>query len=108
MLRSASSVSASAHRESTVNSLYDLVDRWTLVHFAFWFVIGAGFTLFRIDVPWVQWGIVATGIVSWELAEWFMEQKDLINSAEPLANRWISDPVISLVGAAVGMRWTTA
>lgn len=79
-----------------------LIDRWSIVHLAFWLVVGADLNLFNIPTAW-HWPIVAVGIVAWELVETWLEKNNWIDGSEDWINRWISDPLVGAVGAALGM-----
>ncbi len=81
-----------------------MIDRWTLVHFAFWFVAGANFEWHRVPITWAV-GIVLVGALLWEVAESWLERKGLVSGSEVWQNRWISDPLISFVGAGAGYWW---
>ena len=81
-----------------------LVDRWTLIHFAFWTVIGANITWHSIPF-WIGALIVVGGAYAWEVLEAFLERKGLVTGSENPLNRWISDPAISVIGALFGAWW---
>ena len=81
-----------------------LIDRWALVHFAFWFVIGANFHMLSV-AHWAQWAIVLGGAVSWELVEIVLEKNDIIGGRERWYDRWVSDMLMAVAGASVGMYW---
>ena len=83
-----------------------LIDRWTLVHFAFWFVVGANFHLFGIPAFW-QWFTVIGGVIVWELIEMALEHYKVIKGKESFLDRWISDPIIGILGAGAGMYWVS-
>ena len=83
-----------------------LVNSWTLVHFFFWFVAGAVFYVLRIPALW-QWLIVFLGIVAWELAESGLESYGIIAREEAFLDRYISDPMVSFLGAGVGTKWVS-
>ena len=84
----------------------NLIDRWSLVHFAFWFVVGANFHMLSLPL-WVQLCIVAIGAVGWELIEIVLEKKDIIRGREVWYDRWVSDIFMAVFGAAVGMYWVS-
>jgi hypothetical protein len=77
------------------------LDKWSLVHFAFWFAAFPGLGLFHLN-ELTRWFIVMLGVVIWEGVEWMLELYELIKSNEPWQNRAISDPIVSLAGALLG------
>ena len=81
-----------------------MIDRWTLVHFLFWFVIGANYVWLKVPLPWAIGGTVA-GAYAWEVVELLLERRGWVSGNEPARNRWISDPAVSLLGAACGALW---
>jgi hypothetical protein len=78
-------------------------DAWTLVHLAFWFMVGANME--QLQWPhWVRWSAVGIGAVSWEFFETWLDLKtDLEMTKESFANRWLSDPLMAFVGSFLGM-----
>ena len=81
-----------------------MLDRWTLVHFAFWFVIGSNCTWHNVPLFWTYSG-TAVGAVLWEVVETYLEKYNLVVGRERFINRWVSDIIIAFVGVAVGMWW---
>ena len=81
-----------------------MFDRWTLVHFAFWFVIGANYTWHGVPYLWAAIGTLV-GALLWEVAETLLERYDLVVGKEKPINRWVSDILIAFVGSAAGMWW---
>lgn len=82
-----------------------LIDRWTLVHLAFWFVVGANFNLWGLDNEVAQWSIVVGGAVVWELVEMTLEKYVWKTPAEKFWDRWVSDILAAIAGAAAGLHW---
>lgn len=78
-------------------------DAWTLVHLAFWFMVGANME--QLDwTQWVRWSSVGVGAIAWEFFETWLDSKtDLQMTKESFANRWLSDPLMAFVGAFLGM-----
>jgi len=79
------------------------IDRWTLVHLAFWFVIGANME--DLQVPhWLRWPLIIVGALAWEVIEQGLEKyTSVVSEAESCLNRWISDPIMGILGGAAGM-----
>lgn len=80
-----------------------LIDRWTLVHLAFWFVIGANMEVLHIP-HWFRWPGLLLGAFAWEVLEELLEvYTDMVAEPESRLNRWISDPLMAIIGGAAGM-----
>ena len=80
-----------------------LLDRWTLVHLAFWFVIGANMEALHIPGVW-RWILIAVGALAWEVIETGLEKyTNVVAQPESYLNRWVSDPIMGVVGGATGM-----
>lgn len=79
------------------------LDRWTLVHLAFWFVIGANMQAIGIDQMW-RWPIILVGAYVWEIIETGLEKyTNLVAAPESIINRWVSDPLMGIIGGTAGM-----
>ena len=74
-------------------------DVWSLVHFAFWFVVGS--------VPWstkmsrpLALGLCLGGAYAWEVFERYAEKRwpNLWLNPESWQNAWISDPLMCMLG----------
>ena len=78
-------------------------DAWSIIHLAFWIVIGGNME--QLDWPHVvRWPAILLGAYVWEILEsWLDEKTQLKMTKEGWINRWVSDPVIALVGAFLGM-----
>ena len=83
-----------------------MLDRWTLIHFAFWLVIGANIHWLSIPI-WLGAVIVIGGAYAWEVIEMYMEKYEFVSGKESSKNRWISDPLISVIGAVAGFLWVS-
>ena len=81
-----------------------MLDRWTLVHGAFWFVIGANIAWLSIPLVWGA-VIVLGGAYTWEVIEMTLERHNLVGGSETPLNRWLSDPLVSVIGAILGFLW---
>ena len=78
-------------------------DAWTLVHLAFWFMVGANLEQLGWS-QWVRWSLVAVFAFIWEAVEtWLDARTSLEMTHESWVNRWISDPIMAFVGAFLGM-----
>ena len=79
-------------------------DVWTVVHLAFWLVIGANMEALRIPHLW-RWPLILVGAFAWEFFEQWLEtaKPDWIRHAEGPWNRWVSDPAMGIIGGACGM-----
>lgn len=78
-------------------------DAWTVVHLAFWLVVGANMHALGVPQAW-RWPLLVVGALVWEVAETALEKyTDLVAQPEGPWNRWVSDPLTSIVGGAAGM-----
>lgn len=78
-------------------------DAWTIVHLAFWFVIGANME--QLHFPhWLRWtGVIAVAYL-WEVFESWLDSTSTIEmTRESWLNRWVSDPLMAVVGSMAGM-----
>jgi len=79
------------------------LDRWTLVHLAFWFVIGANLQALGVAQMW-RWPIILIGAYIWEVIESLLDEyTNLVMVQESPVNRWISDPLMGIIGGTLGM-----
>lgn len=79
------------------------IDRWTLVHIAFWFVVGANLQALGVEYMW-RWPIILIGAYLWEIIELLLEEyTNLVAVPESAINRWVSDPLMSVIGGTAGM-----
>ena len=79
------------------------LDRWTLVHLALWFVIGADMHALGVPHMW-RWPIILVGAFVWEIIETALEKyTKLVMVQEVPYNRWISDPLMGILGGSLGM-----
>jgi len=91
-----------------------LLDRWSIVHFAFFLVLGAdwcgvglpakleAYGLPHVCVVAAAYFVALTLGLAWELAEGVLEQWGLVKHPESKLNRWVSDPIVDLAGFAAG------
>ena len=79
-----------------------LLDAWSLAHFVGWGV--AAYIVARCGASLRKIVVLAlcTGL-GWEFFESYLAQA-LALYDEPWYNRWLSDPIIDLVGAAAGWK----
>jgi len=81
------------------------IDRWTFVHLAFWFVIGANTEALQIP-HWVRWPGLLAGAFLWEVVEHLLEKHtSIVAEPEGYLNRWVSDPLMAIIGGGIGMYW---
>ena len=81
-------------------------DRWTLVHLAFWYVVGANLSSQKVSW-WVSFGIMIVGAYLWEAFEQeILEPRGKVKFPEGKLNRWVSDPLMAVVGGGLGW-WIT-
>lgn len=79
------------------------IDRWTFVHLAFWFVIGANLEVLSVPHAW-RWPALFIGAIAWEVVETGLEMfTDMVEEPESHLNRWVSDPIMAFVGGGLGM-----
>lgn len=80
------------------------LDRWTIVHLAFWLVVGANFAALSVPHAW-QWPAIFVGAFFWEGCEVLLEKvrPGMVCTHETYINRWISDPLMGIAGGAAGM-----
>jgi hypothetical protein len=85
-------------------------DVWSIVHFAVWLIFGANVEALMQThgrKPLLTVAAYGTGLVFALLWEQFerkvLEPRRIVAFPEVWFNRWISDPLMSPAGAAVGM-----
>ena len=78
-------------------------DEWSLVHFAFWFVIGANLAALKAP-PWLCWTVFIVGALAWEIVEKFVVDGMLgwVAHPERWFNSWISDILVAPIGGFAG------
>jgi hypothetical protein len=78
-------------------------DAWTIVHLAFWLVIGANMEALSISQGW-RWPLIILGALIWEVIETALEKyTSIVRQPESYLNRWVSDPLMGILGGAAGM-----
>ena len=78
-------------------------DGWTIVHIAFWIVVAANFD--NLQIPMITWGLglIFAATFVWEIIETGLEKwTDLVGVHESWLNRWVSDPLMGIVGGLIG------
>lgn len=83
-----------------------LIDRWTLIHFAFWGVVGANFMWHQVPLV-IAVILTFVGAVAWELIEMVLEKYNLVTGSEKWFNRWVSDIIVAGMGAGAGAWWVS-
>jgi hypothetical protein len=87
------------------------VDRWTLVHAAFFFVLGADWMGLglpqHLGVLALPLALIASLVLAfgWELLEGALEKRGLVKHPESKLNRWVSDPIFDTLGFFIGYWW---
>lgn len=85
-----------------------LFDFWSLIHLAFWFIIGSQVAAMMKAKGWKALPLViSVGLIvayGWEIFERHAERLwPLVwNSPESWVNSWISDPLMCVLGLAIG------
>jgi fucose 4-O-acetylase-like acetyltransferase len=80
-----------------------LLDAWSLVHLAFWFMVGANLAQLNIAL-WLCWVLTIGGAFVWELIETWLDELDWFQmTKESKLNRWVSDPIMACIGMPIGM-----
>lgn len=79
------------------------VDAWTVIHVAFWLVVGGNLAAF--DTPaWLCAIVFGVGALLWEVVEHFVIDKMLgwVKHPESALNSWVSDILAAFVGGYAG------
>ena len=84
------------------------VDLWSLVHLCFWVVVGANFQSLRWKHPnlpvWSAFAGTVLFAYVWEVFEkFYCEPHGMVRHPEVWFNRWLSDPLVGVLGVAIGM-----
>jgi len=81
-----------------------IIDRWTFVHLAFWFVIGADMQALGMPHLW-RWPLLMIGALAWEVFEATLQAvaPSMVSTHEGPWNRWVSDPLAAFIGGGGGM-----
>jgi len=79
-------------------------DAWTIVHLAFWIAVGGNLEHLQLE-HWIRWPAVLLGAYIWEILESWLDTSGLMQNMtrESWVNRWVSDPLMALVGTFLGM-----
>ena len=80
-------------------------DAWTVIHLAFWLVVGAVFVMAGVAGKWWVWPVVFAGAYIWEVAETLFEHfvPERVLTWEGKVNRWISDPLMAVIGVGAAI-----
>jgi len=84
-------------------------DVWSIVHMAFWLVLGANWEAVRTSHKWPRHlgavlGVTLVLALAWECFEkWYAEPHGWVAHPEIWFNRWLSDPLVGLAGVALGI-----
>lgn len=79
-------------------------DAWTIIHLAFWIAVGGNLEHMQI-AHWIRWPVVLASAYLWEITESWLDESGLMAgmTTESWVNRWVSDPLMALVGTFLGM-----
>ena len=83
-------------------------DVWSVVHLAFWLVVGSNVEAIAAakQHEWKNVSLVVgvlVGAYAWEFVERFLfEPAGYVRFPEIWYNRWISDPLVGVLGAFLG------
>lgn len=84
-------------------------DTWSICHVCFWLVYGYNFVATCLKYKWAAplWlGVLLAliGAYAWECFEGFvLEPRGWVMFQEVWFNRWVSDPLMAVIGALVGI-----
>ena len=84
-------------------------DTWTICHFCVWLVFGYNFVavyLKRQQIPpvWLALLLAMTMAYAWEFIEaFYLEKHGWVMFKEVWFNRWVSDPLMAILGTALGV-----
>jgi len=80
------------------------LDRWTIIHLAFWLVVGGNFAAMSVPQVW-RWPVILVGALLWEGFEVLLEKvrPTAVCTHETYINRWVSDPLMGIAGGVAGM-----
>lgn len=80
-------------------------DVWTVIHLAFWLVVGAVFVMVGAAHAWWIWPLVIGGAYVWEIFETLLEHfvPERVLTFEGKMNRWVSDPLMAIVGTGAAI-----
>ena len=78
------------------------IDRWSAIHFASGVVIGANLEAFALAI-WLRLVVCLVLAYTWEVIELQLQlHTDIVKHPESKLNRWVSDPIMMILGAALG------
>lgn len=94
-----------------VHTAQTFIDVWSVVHLCFWVVFGANveaiFLARRLQTRLAY--LLAAGVALllacvWEVVEWqLVEPRGLALHLESTLNRWVSDPMMAMIGMMGGI-----
>jgi len=85
------------------------VDLWTICHLCFWVVIGFNWGALALKNKalhswWLPYLCALAGAFLWEVFEGqVLERLGVVRYPEVWFNRWLSDPLVALVGVGLGL-----
>jgi hypothetical protein len=82
-------------------------DVWSVVHLAFWLVVGGNLEALhqigKLPALGLAYGCGFALSFGWEILERILELNGLVKIPEGKLNRWVSDPLMALIGMALGI-----
>ena len=82
------------------------LDVWSVVHFAFWLIVGADIRALTSTqtARIVGFEVCVVLAYAWEVFERLvLEPRGFVAHPESLVNRWLSDPLMCVLGVGAGM-----
>lgn len=84
-------------------------DTWSICHVCFWLVYGYNFVAVCLKYKWtvsLELGVLLALVCAyvWECFEGFyLEPRGWVMFQEIWFNRWVSDPLMAIIGAMIGI-----
>lgn len=79
-------------------------DVWSVVHLAFWLVVGANIRALVKGPRVTAYAACIAAAYAWEVFEkWWMEPRGYVLHPESWLNRWLSDPLMCVLGVLAGV-----
>ena len=77
-------------------------DLWSIVHFCTF--VGLGASVQALDKPlWMTLIVLLVFAFGWEVIEAYTPIHNLVKFPESWLNSWVSDPIVDMLGGAVGI-----
>lgn len=84
-------------------------DVWSVCHCFFWVVLGFNWGALApkhkwMALAWLPFAVTLVLALLWEVAEkWYFEPHGWVLHPEVWYNRWLSDPLVGLIGMGLGL-----